>query len=128
MRHQRNRLIELEVWVQTRSNVLRTLLTNLVREGQITTTLKRAKVLRSYADHFFARLVGMSGKYDEKGFDRESIRYIKSMIWTEAEGKKVSKDILPRLLSKENKSWFVSIYKAWYRLGDGAEKVLVKIG
>lgn len=128
MRHQRNRLIELEVWVQKRSNVLRTLLTNLIREGQIMTTLKRAKVLRAYADHFFARLVGMSDKYDDKGFDRESIRYIKSIIWTESEGKKVSKDILPRLLSKDNRSWFVSIYKAWYRQWDGAEKVLVKIG
>lgn len=127
MRHQSNRLIELQTGVQKRSNVLRTLLTNLVREGQITTTLKRAKVLRAYADHFFARLVSMSDRYDNKWFDRESVRYIKSIIWTDAEGRKLSQDIIPRYIKSNNKSWFVSIYKAGYRSGDGAEKVLVKI-
>ncbi|MBP6911028.1 hypothetical protein KBC03_05585 [Patescibacteria group bacterium] len=54
MRHKHNKLIELTTGEhQTRSNLLRTMLTNLIRTGEMTTTSKRAKVMKSYADKFF---------------------------------------------------------------------------
>lgn len=113
---------------QTRSNVIRTMLTNLVREGHMTTTSKKAKVIKSEADSFFARLVSMTDRYaDEKDAKREAIRYVKSTIFGEAEGKKVINEILPRLRQEGKKSGFIASYKLGYRSGDGAEKILLRV-
>jgi len=86
------------------------LLTNLVTSGHITTTPKRAKVLKAYADHFFARLVRL---HHDRPTDstREGIRYVKSVIWTEDAGKKVMKDIVPSYISQQKTSGFVANYK-----------------
>ena len=48
MRHQRNRLIELNLGEHiTRSNFLRSMLTNLIKFGRITTTNKKAKATKA---------------------------------------------------------------------------------
>jgi ribosomal protein L17 len=58
MRHKVNKLIDMRLGVyQTRSNVIRTMLTNFVREGHMTTSAKKARVIKSEADSFFAHLV-----------------------------------------------------------------------
>ena len=113
---------------QTRSNVIKTMLTNFVREGHMTTSAKKAKVIKAEADAFFAKLVGFSTQYkDEKDAKREAIRYVKNMIAGEETGKKVISEILPRLHQEGKKSWFIASYKLGYRPGDGAEKILLRL-
>jgi len=43
----------------------------------VTTTPKRAKVLKSHADYFFSRLIKITNQYEEKDAKRECIRFIK---------------------------------------------------
>ena len=127
MRHKKKRILELSTWVQKKQNVIRNLLTSLVAHGQMVTTIKRSKVLKSVADKFFGRLVRIHEKNDEATAKRESIRYVKSLIFTEKEGKKVIQDILPRYLEAKKTCWFVMNVKLGPRPGDAAEKVLVKL-
>ncbi len=92
------------------------------------TTSKRAKVIKSEADRFFGRLLGLFDKYqDEKDVRREAIRIVKATIFTDAEGKKVVDELLPKYKAEGKKSGFVADYKLGYRVGDGAEKVLVRL-
>jgi len=58
------------------------MLTNLIRNGRITTTNKKAKAVKAYADNFFARLVGYGSDTDGR---RNAIAYVKSVVFTEAE-------------------------------------------
>ncbi len=129
MRHKDNKLIELRLGeYQTRSNVVRTMLTNFVREGHMTTTSKKAKVLKAEADTFFGNLLKMFDTYkDENDVRREAIRYVKSVICGETEGKKVVNDILPALRKTGKRSGFVAAYKLGHRAGDGAEKILLRL-
>jgi len=103
------------------------MITNLIRNGKVTTTSKRAAVLKSEADALISRLVSNTEKYAEKDAKRENIRLIKSVIYSEAEGKKLLNDLLPKFVESGKKSGFICTYKLGYRLGDGAEKILVKI-
>jgi ribosomal protein L17 len=86
----------LETGAKKKDIFVRQLLTNLIKNGKTTTTPKRAKVLKSEVDTFFARLIKINTKLDEKDARRESIRYIKSLIFGEAEGKKVLNILLPK--------------------------------
>ena len=128
MRHKHNKLLEVQTWVKKRSVFVRGQLTSLVKHGKVTTTCKRAKVLKAEADHFFSRLVGYFDKYEnEKDAQRECIRYVKSMIYGNEDGKKVMNIWLPKYREAGNKSSFVADYKLWFRAGDGAPEVLVKL-
>lgn len=127
MRHHSDKLIQLATGqYQTRSNVLRTLLTNLVTSGYIVTTPKRAKVLKAYADHFFARLVRLHADRPADA-TRESIRYVKSVIWTEDAGKKVVGQLVPAYIDQQRVSGFVSNHKLGFRKWDGAEQIRVTL-
>ncbi|MDR0282676.1 MAG: hypothetical protein LBI53_05265 [Candidatus Peribacteria bacterium] len=129
MKHRKNKLLEISTGAKSKPVFIRQLLTNLVRNGKITTTVKRAQVLKAYADSFFAGLVKNVETYkNEKDARRENIRVIKSEIFSEPEGKKVLEVLLPKYVEAGKKSGFVTSYKLGYRLGDGAEKVLVKLG
>lgn len=129
MNHKKNKLIQLNTGqFQTRSNVMRSMLTNLVRSGQMITTPKRAKVLKAYADSFFSRLVNTYTRYENSSDGlREAIRLVKQTIFTEAEWKKIIADLLPKFQSENKDSSFVANYKLWYRKWDGVESILVKI-
>jgi ribosomal protein L17 len=62
------------------------MLTSLVKVGRLTTTPKRAKVLKSEADAFFSKLVNTYTRYsDEKESTRECIRIVKATIFGEDE-------------------------------------------
>ncbi len=94
----------------------------------MTTSAKKARVIKAEADSFFAHLVWLFDKYaDEKDVRREAIRFVKDTLFGEAEGKKVVNEILPRLRQENKKSWFVASYKLWYRSGDWAEKILLRL-
>lgn len=129
MNHKKNRLIQLNTGqFQTRSNVLRTMLTNLVRAGKMVTTPKRAKALKAYADAFFSRLVNTYTRYENNNdWLREAIRVVKETVLTENEWKKVINDLLPKFQSENKTSSFVANYKLWHRKWDWVESILVKI-
>ncbi len=127
MRHQDNKMLELHTGAKKRHIFVRQLLTNLVKNGKTTTTPKRAKVLKSEIDSFFANLVKMNKKLDPKDARRESIRYIKSIIFGEAEGKKVLNVLLPKYIESGSTSSFVADYKLGFRVGDGVQKILLKL-
>jgi len=127
MRHKKNKLLEISTWDKKKSIFTRQLLTNLIRSGKVVTTSKRAKILKSDADSFFARLIKIMKNNDKKGARRECIRYIKSKIYGEVEWKKVIDKLLPKYIENWNKSSFVSDYKVWFRKWDGAEKIMVKL-
>lgn len=127
MQHRKNALLEINTGVKSKNVYIRQMLTNLVRNWKVSTTTKRAAVLKSEADALIARLISNVEQYDEKDAKRENIRLIKSIIYSEAEGKKLLNDLLPKYVESGKKSWFVCTYKLWYRLWDGAEKVLVKL-
>ena len=126
MQHRKNALLEINTGVKSKWVYIRQMLTNLVKNGKVTTTSKRAAVLKSEADSLISRLISNTKKYSEADARRENIRLIKSIIYSEAEGKKLLNDLLPKYVESNKKSWFVCTYKLWYRLWDGAEKILVK--
>ena len=111
MRHQNNKMLELDTGAKKKDIFVRQLLTNLIKNGKTTTTPKRAKVLKAEVDSFFARLIKLHNTLDPKDATRESIRCIKSIIYGEAEGKKVLNILLPKYISAGAKSSFVADYK-----------------
>ena len=127
MQHRKNALLEINTGVKSKWVYIRQMLTNLIKNGKVTTTSKRAAVLKSEADALISRLVSNTQKYAEKDARRENIRLIKSVIYSEEDGKKLLNDLLPRYVESGKKSGFVCTYKLGYRLGDGAEKILVKL-
>jgi ribosomal protein L17 len=62
------------------------MLTSFVKIGRITTTPKKAKVLKAETDAFFSKLVNTYTRYtDEKESTRECIRLVKATIFGETE-------------------------------------------
>ena len=104
MHHRKNKLLEINTGAKSKPVFLRQLLTNLVRNGKITTTSKRATVLKAYADSFFSSLVANTVKYEEKDARRENIRLIKSEIFGEEDGKKLLDTFLPKFVDSGKKS------------------------
>lgn len=127
MRHQKNRLMELRTGAQKQSNVVRNLMTSLITHGTITTTPKRAKVLKSHADSFFAGLVSLYSNNEEVSAKREAVRIIKSLIYTDEAGKKVLNDLVPAWIQNKKTTGFITDVKLGPRAGDSSEKVLVRI-
>lgn len=104
MRHQKNRLMELRTGAQKQSNVVRNLLTSLVTHGTITTTPKRAKVLKSRADSFFSKVVDLYATHDAVAAKREAVRMTKSTLFTDKAGKKVLDDLVPTWIQNKKKT------------------------
>ena len=127
MQHRKNALLEINTGVKSKWVYIRQMLTNLVRNGKVTTTSKRAAVLKAEADALIGRLISNTKNYSVADAKRENIRLIKSVIYSEAEGKKLLNDLLPKFVESGKMSGFVCNYKLGYRLGDGAEKILVKL-
>lgn len=111
------RILELKTKTIKKDILLRNLLTSLIINNQIVTTPKRAKVLKSYADKFFKKLI----KNREK-------QYVLKTILESTLTNKEAIEKTKTLLSEINKTtWFVSNYRVWIRKWDNSIKVLVKI-
>jgi len=119
--------MELRTGAQKQSNVVRNLMTSLVTHGTITTTPKRAKVLKSHADSFFAGLVSLYNNNEATHAKREAIRITRSILYTDEAGKKVLNDLVPNWIQSNKKTGFVMDLKLGARAGDACEKVLVRI-
>lgn len=126
MRHRKNKLLKIRGSVQSRDLVMRTMLTNLIKHGHLTTTEKKAKVLIAYADSFFARLVSMNNRLDAETSLRETIRVVKAYVFGNDEGKKVIREIVPQLLTKKDPYGFFTSVKLGKRIGDAAEQVRIE--
>ncbi len=127
MRHQKKKLLELNTWVKKKSIFIKEMLHNLVLNWKVITTPKRAKVLKAEADKFFSKIISMNEKYEDKDSRREIIRYIKTNVYWENAGKKVLNELFDKYVSSWKKSWFVKVYKLWFRKWDWVEKILVKL-
>lgn len=112
---------------QKTENRLRNLLTSLVAHNQIVTTQKKAQVIKSTANSFFSRLVRLYSTRDAAEARREAIRLIKATLYTDAEGKKLLDELLPRWIDNEVTNSFIIDVKLGPRAGDAAEQVLVKL-
>ncbi len=106
---------------------MRQLLTSLIKNGKVTTTGKRAKILKSEANSFFSRLLRIYKQKEVKDAKREAIRFVKSVIYGEAEGKSVIEKWLPRYQAEGAPKSFVADYKMGFRVGDAADKILLKL-
>jgi ribosomal protein L17 len=97
MRHHYNRLLELNTGVQKKSNVVRNLITSLVENKRVTTTPKRAKVLKYEAEKLFAKLVRTYNRFENK---EDSLREVSRIILSSTFGgdKIVKKVIEDKLL------------------------------
>ena len=127
MRHRINKLKQLNTWAKKKTVFIRNMLTSLVKSGRVTTTPKRAKVLKAEADSFFAKLVKTYNRYNEESDSRrECIRIIKATIYGEEEGKKVMNELLPKYIADKNKS-FVATYKIGFRKGDAAPITMLEL-
>jgi len=127
MRHQYNKLLQVNTGAKSKWVFMRMQLSSLIRAGKITTTPKRAKVLKAYTDEFFSTLLSFDSKYDEKWALREAIKYVKSVVYGEEEGKKVISTLLPKYREEKRTSGFTTSYKLGFRVWDAAAKIMLKL-
>ncbi len=126
MRHRKKRVRELNVGVQKTQNVIRNLITSLIKEWRITTTLKRGKILASEMDKFMADLVKVADRFEsEKDIQREIIRIVKKVVFSKPEGQKVVRELFPKLRESGKRSGFTKLVKMESRKWDNAVKVAV---
>lgn len=111
MRHRVKKTKVFNSGIQKKSLVMRSLLTNLVRSGHMVTTPQKSFVLQAFADKFFARLVRLAMEADVDAGRREMIRVVKSVIFTEDEGKKIVNDLVPSFVQATRTAGFVSRHK-----------------
>lgn len=129
MRHRKKKTYTLNTWVQKKSLVVRSLVSNFFLHGKIITTPKRAFVVKSQANRLLNKFITLAKKYpDTKEYHREAKRVADKYFFTSSLGKKVVYDIVPKCLQKsDTKNSFVADYKLWERKGDWAESILVKL-
>lgn len=128
MRHRYKKSIVLSTGIQKKENVIRNMVTSLIASWQVVTTPKRAVVLEANINKFFSRLIHISKiSATKEDATRESIRFVKSVVYTEKEGKKVISDLLPKYLSKDNSWGYVQTFKLGTRPGDGVEKIMLRL-
>ncbi len=128
MRKRYNRLLELNTGIQKKSNVLRNLITSLLEHKRITTTPKRAKVLRFEIEKLLSKLVRTYNRYDNKEDSLREVRRILSQIVYKKE--LIDNIIDNKILTyiENNKvSWFTRIYRVWVRSWDAVEKMMVEL-
>ena len=109
MRHQQNKLLQLNTGAKSKTVFMRMQLSSLIRAGKLTTTPKRAKVLKAFADTFFSTLLSFDAKYGE------------------AVGKIVIETLLPKYREEKRTSGFTTSYKLGFRVGDAAAKTMLKL-
>lgn len=128
MRHRYNRLLELNTWVQKKDNVLKNLITSLLKNKRVTTTPKRAKVLKHETEKLFAKLVRTYNRNTEK---EVSMREVKRILWIAIYDQELVNSIIEDkfmwYIKDKRNSWFVRNYKVWYRKGDAVEKTMIEL-
>lgn len=128
MRKRYNRLLELNTGIQKKSNVLRNLITSFLENKRITTTPKRAKVLRFEMDKLLSKLVRTYNRYENK---EDSLREVKRILTKTLYKKELINDVVDNKIltyvEEGRVSWFTRIYRVWVRSGDSVEKIMVEL-
>lgn len=99
-----------------RKAMLRNLVTSLLREGQITTTVTRAKETKRMAEKMITL-----GKRGDLHARRQALAY----IYDEDVVTKLFTEIAPSY--SERNGGYTRILKLGNRLGDGAEKAIIQL-
>ena len=129
MRHHYNRFLDINSGVQKKSNLIRNLITSLIENKRVTTTPKRAKVLRYEAEKLFAKLVKTYNRFENKD---DAIREVKKILLANTFGgdkivNKAIDDKLMQYIQENRKSWFARLYRVGVRKGDNVEKIMVEL-
>jgi len=129
MRHHYNRFLEVNSGVQKKSNLIRNMLTSLIEYKRVTTTPKKAKVLRYEAEKLFAKLVRTYNRFENK---EDALREVKKILLANTFGgdkivNKAIDDKLMQYIQENRKSWFARLYRVGVRKGDNVEKVMVEL-
>jgi len=129
MRHHYNRFLEVNSGVQKKSNLIRNMLTSLIEHKRVTTTPKKAKVLRYEAEKLFAKLVRTYNRFENK---EDALREVKKILLANTFGgdkivNKAIDDKLMQYIQENRKSWFARLYRVGVRKGDNVEKVMVEL-
>ena len=129
MRHHYNRFLDINSGVQKKSNLIRNLITSLIENKRVTTTPKRAKVLRYEAEKLFAKLVKTYNRFENKD---DAIREVKKILLANTFGgdkivNKAIEDKLMQYIQENRKSWFARLYRVGIRKGDNVEKIMVEL-
>jgi large subunit ribosomal protein L17 len=99
-----------------RRAVLRSLVTNLLEHGRITTTLTRAKAARPVAEKMITL-----GKRDTLQSRRQAASY----LMTPGATKKLFADLAPRF--SDRAGGYTRIIRAGFRIGDGAQLAILEL-
>ena len=129
MRHHYNRFLEVNSGVQKKSNLIRNMITSLIEYKRVTTTPKKAKVLRYEAEKLFAKLVKTYNRFENK---EDWLREVKKILLANTFGgdkvvNKAIEDKLMQYIQENRKSWFARLYRVWVRRWDNVEKVMVEL-
>jgi len=129
MRHHYNRFLEVNSGVQKKSNLVRNMLTSLIEHKRVTTSPKKAKVLRYEAEKLFAKLVRTYNRFENK---EDALREVKKILLANTFGgdkivNKAIDDKLMQYIQENRKSWFARLYRVGVRKGDNVEKVMVEL-
>jgi len=128
MRHRYNKLKTLKTWVVKRDLVIRNLITSLIKHGQIKTTPKKAKILKSEIDKIFNKILRFKYRYDDTVFKNEIIRLADIVLTNDVVAKdKFIKEIVPMVLGVGKQTGFVNDYKFENRKGDNVMQVIVSL-
>lgn len=128
MRHRYNRLLELDTGIQKKDNVLRNMITSLLVEKKITTTPKRAKVVKHEVEKLFSRLVRTYKRYSEEEVSKREVkRALISVVYNKDIIDEILNERLVKYIADGKVSWFVRNYKVWYRKGDAVEKIMLEL-
>ncbi len=128
MRHRYNRLLELNTGIQKKDNVLRNMITSLLVEKRITTTPKRAKVVKHEVEKLFSKLVKTYKRYSEKDVSKREVKKIlDSILYNKDVVDEIINERLLNYIENGKVSWFVRNYKVWYRKGDAVEKIMIEL-
>ena len=77
---------------------------------------KKSKVLIAYANNFFAKLVSLAVSRLSPDADRERVRFVKSVVFGNEEGKKVILELLPLFASNNATTNFLTHVKLGRRI------------
>ncbi len=115
MRHNKNK-VKLNRTTAHRKALMRNMLTSLILEKKIKTTLPKAKALKSYADKFLCRVRPADLSAKRKAF---------SILMEKRAGNELFENVIPLLGAR--KSGFIRIYHFGIRKGDAATMALVQL-
>ncbi|MBR3269036.1 MAG: 50S ribosomal protein L17 [Oscillospiraceae bacterium] len=106
-----------------RKAMLRGMVTYLLENGQIETTVTRAKEVRSMAEKMITIAKGISG--DNTAADLHNKRQVFAYVTKESVAKKLFDEIAPRYA--ERNGGYTKIVKVGPRRGDAAEMAIIQL-